>query len=350
VVQLTDARLQHFLDEVEQSVQPLVEASFATVRTLQQASRNSGSVQLAEWSAEGGGFVAIKQMPRHWVCSSPSEFQDMHEASAEKPWVDLALVRYLHSIGYPYVCQPLGIFIDGESMHVVSSLATEGDLCNWCDSFDPAPGEAREGKMVPLAAQMFQAVRWLHELGIAHRDISLENITLTKSVSGEPAVKLIDFGMSSIAKSARNQLRGKASYQAPEIHTTHKYCTFMADTFSLGVVLFTLAAQDYPWKSTRRNTCEQFEFVRMMGLKKFLEKKTLHEDGRPLSQVFSPGLAGLLEGALERSPARRLTLGETALHKKSPERTSVWGCEWLADVQHMACGCPANIAEATARV
>ena len=72
---------------------------------------------------------------------------------------------------YPYVCELLGIFTDKEESYVVTSFCTGGDLFNWCDGHPP-PGREREKVMGPIVAQIFSAVRWLHEMGIAHRDIS----------------------------------------------------------------------------------------------------------------------------------------------------------------------------------
>jgi serine/threonine protein kinase len=45
---------------------------------------------------------------------------------------------------------------------------------------------------------IFKGVDYLHSIGIAHRDIKLENIMITKDERGRPLPKLIDFGLSTI--------------------------------------------------------------------------------------------------------------------------------------------------------
>jgi serine/threonine protein kinase len=271
-------------------------------------------------------------MPTRWIRGSPDEFDARYPGSSERPWVDVGLVRRLNKIGYPYAVKLLGVFVDSDSTYVVSSLASEGDLFAWCDG-DPKPGPEREATMYPLVSQIFTGVRWLHDLGIAHRDLSLENLLLHND-KGDLRIKIIDFGMSTMSRSVSEEVRGKQSYQAPEIHLTHPVDTFMTDPFSLGVVLFAMGAQDYPWSSTKRKTCELFEYVCMFGFSKFLSKRRLRKGGgESLAEVFSPSFTALLVGLLARDPGKRLTLGETCFettdNSDNAGRTSVWDCEWI---------------------
>jgi serine/threonine protein kinase len=232
---------------------------------IQEAVRNHGRVDLMHRKKDRAKF-AVKRMPNRWVREGPADFNEQYPTASERPWVDIGLVRHLNSIKYPYACELHGVFRDSENTYVCSSLATKGDLFAWCDK-DPKPGSAREEVMIPLAVQIFSAVRLLHELGIAHRDLSLENILLTE-VEGDTRVQLIDFGMSTTTRFCRKEVRGKQSYQAPEMHTAPQYDAFLADAFSLGVVLFAMAVQDYPWTSTKKNTCQLFEYITTFGFQK----------------------------------------------------------------------------------
>jgi serine/threonine protein kinase len=246
--------------------------------------------------------------------------------------VDVGILRRLNEIGYPYTVKLLGVFADGESTYVVSSLASEGDLFTWCNC-DPKPGPGREEVMYPLAREIFTGVRWLHDLGIAHRDLSLENLLVHGEGEG-PRIKIIDFGMATLNQSVLAEVRGKQSYQAPESYLPHPFDTFMADTFALGVVLFAMAAQDYPWSSTKRKACELFEYVCTFGLLKFLSKRRVRNSGgESLADVFSPNFTALLVGLLAKDARDRLTLGEkcfeTAENGNDARRTTVWDCKWM---------------------
>jgi len=323
---LTGAQLTEVMDDVSRRVKDWEQGGFTLVKQLQEAVRNHGRVELMRSPAsEGSKLVAVKRMPTKWVRNSPSEFAEYYPAASERPWYDIGIVRKLNLVGFPYACTLMGVFRDQDTTFVASSLATEGDLFGWCDR-DPPPGLAREEIMQPLVGQMFSAVRWLHNLGIAHRDLSLENILLTDTGSDGLQVKVIDFGMASLTQKVRREVRGKQSYQAPEMHMEPEYDTFLADIFALGVVLFAMAAQDYPWTSTKRNACQLYEYVSLFGFRKFLEKRRLRKgNGEHLIEVFSPAFVDLLDGLLEVDAKERLTLGEVCFGK---ERKSVWNMKW----------------------
>merc|ERR1719210_567292 len=273
---------------------------------------------------DGRRNVAVKTIPNTWVRSGPDEFNEFHPKSSEQPWNDLGFLKQLNKMNFPYVCDLLGDFRDCQHMYVVTSLATEGDLFSWC-SHGPKPGNEREALMQPIVHQMFSAVEWLHELGISHRDISLENILLTDDGCGNLCVKIIDFGMASVSRTCYKEVCGKPSYQSPEMHSMDEYDAFLADAFALGVALFTLMAQGrYPWMSTEKGVCPLFEYANTFGLEERMKKQKLHE-------VFSTALTELLEGLLEMEPKDRLSLGElcSAWSVVDKCRLSVWDMRWL---------------------
>jgi len=329
VVPMTPEFLREGMNAAAAGIQPWDDRRFRRVKQLQEAKRNHGCVELMR---EGGTFVAVKKMPTRWMRGSPDEFDARYPGTSEKPWQDVGLVRLLNEIRYPYCVKLVGIFRDEESTYVVSSLASEGDLFGWCEN-EPKPGPKREAAMYPLVNQILTGVRWLHDLGVAHRDLSLENLLLHND-NGNLRINIIDFGMATLEQSATAEIMGKQSYQAPEIHLPQPFDTFMTDAFSLGVVLFAMAAQDYPWSSTKRKTCELFEYVCMFGFQKFLTKRRLRKGGgETLAEVFSPGLTALMAGLVSRDARQRLTLGErryeVAEDGSCAARQSVWGCGWM---------------------
>jgi serine/threonine protein kinase len=332
VVPLTGSLLRKDMDASAAGVLPWDGQRFRRVKQLQEAKRNHGYVELMR---EGDTLVAVKTMPTRWVCRSPDEFDARYPDASERPWVDVGIVKRLNEIKYPYCVKLLGVFADKLDVYVVSSLASEGDLFAWCDC-DPKPGLEREAVMHPLARQMITGVSWLHDLGVAHRDLSLENFLLHKE-DGDLRVKIIDFAMSTLDRLASSEGRGiwgKPSYQAPELHLARPVDTFMTDAFSLGVVLFAMGARDYPWNSTKPYTCQLFEYVSTFGLSKFLSKRrVLKGRGESLAETFSPSFTTLLVGLLAKEPGKRLTLGEkcfeTSKEGSGARRTSAWDCNWM---------------------
>jgi len=222
------------------AVRPFASSGLEWVRTLQEAPNNHGFVEMMR-VVSTGRFVAVKRMPNSYVRAGPDEFA-LHSAdSLEQPWFDVGLNGYLHAQGFQHACEPLGIFRDHEFTYVSSAFCSGGDLFGLM-LLDPSPGEARENLIRPIMLQVFVALRWLHSRGIAHLDISLENILLGGECESE--VKLIDFGLSTLNRTCLES-GGKRSYIAPEM-LRGPYDPFDSDAFAAGVVLFSLASRMYP--------------------------------------------------------------------------------------------------------
>ncbi|GAB5354720.1 hypothetical protein AAMO2058_000143600 [Amorphochlora amoebiformis] len=103
-----------------------------------------------------------------------------------------------------------------------------------------------------LFKQIVSAVHYLHRCGIAHLDLSLENILLHwpsgRPGIGRPMVKIIDFGMA-VKLDSKTDLRwrGKRQYMAPEIFAGAQDAEpRKADIYSLGIILFIFATRGIP--------------------------------------------------------------------------------------------------------
>lgn len=95
---------------------------------------------------------------------------------------------------------------------------------------------------------MTEAVKYLHDKGIAHRDIKMENVLLDPLGN----VKLIDFGFSvRVPKSKKlNIFCGTPSYMSPEIVSKTPHPPFTSDIWSLGVLLSTMVTGQHPFKGS----------------------------------------------------------------------------------------------------
>lgn len=295
--------------------------SFSFVRKLQDAGRNHGSVDLMRSLAEGS-FVAVKRMPRAWTGSG---FHDKavgadpikkFREGAENIWLDVGLAKYLDTKGVPFACKLLGVFCSPTETFVVSRFATEGDLFE-ISPRGPCPGERREDWLRPLVKQIVDAVVWLHDQLIAHCDLSMENILVTREYADGPLqVKLIDFGMAAVGKRlVRGRHRGKPSYRAPEMFQG-VYDPFLADVFALGVVIYSTASATYPWMSTKPGTCPFFACAYETGLEQLLmcQVVSTQQGSVSLIAVLSEHIVDLLCGLLAMNPWHRLTLPTVQQH------------------------------------
>jgi eukaryotic-like serine/threonine-protein kinase len=158
-----------------------------------------------------------------------------------------------------------------------------------------------------MALQSLRALEYLHRLGYVHRDISPDNLMLTRDVDGEPLVKLIDLG---IAKGRSNAERGvtstgtvlgKIRYAAPEnFKTGSSSIDHRADLYSFGIVLYQLLTGACPVRGTDPNTLLAGHLLQPIVpfAESDLDGKVPHE------------LRRIVEAALEKEPERRIPSAE----------------------------------------
>jgi len=144
-----------------------------------------------------------------------------------------------------------------------------------------------------------RTVSQIHQVGVAHLDIKLENIMLTSF----GAAKLIDFGLCEFIDPARRLITrwvGSPDYVCPEIILAQPYDPFKADVFSLGVVLYALLVGQFPFAKDER-------------VKKLVREGTHPNVHWPL-RTLPVSAIDLVNRMLHSDPAMRPTMEEVLKH------------------------------------
>lgn len=148
---------------------------------------------------------------------------------------------------------------DGEWMFIILELASGGSLV---DFFSKRTEPLPEKQVLNIFCQLVDGLNHLHIHNIIHRDLKLENVLIVPEGSstsqGEFIVKIADFGLSINAgpqMNGVNSVVGSPSYVAPEVLSTRPY-DHRADLWSLGVVLFVMLANRFPFGQDKRAAAE----------------------------------------------------------------------------------------------
>ncbi len=148
---------------------------------------------------------------------------------------------------------------------------------------------------------MLSAVNYLHEHGIVHRDLKLENFLFEDHNANSPLI-LIDFGLSKhfVEEERLTQKVGSCYYTAPEVLNGNY--DYRCDVWSLGVLCYMLLSGSPPFYG---KTVEDVYSAILTKDASFADKKFKH---------VSNACMDFMKRLLVRDPRYRLTTKEALMH------------------------------------
>ncbi|RHZ74288.1 hypothetical protein CDV55_108977 [Aspergillus turcosus] len=200
-----------------------------------------------------------------------------------------------------------------------------------------------------LFKQLFQGVAYLHSIGVAHRDIKLENLLLT----GDSHLKITDFGCAKVFSEFHPSLRsndggcakvfgkirkcgpgvcGSLPYIAPEVLAEDRsYDPRLLDIWSCAIVCLAMLHCGTPWAAAEEKDAGYSRYL------KWWEEFLTNEPDGPITGDVYPKV-GKFFSDLRTLPLRRLIL--RMLHPIPERRANI--CDVMNDrwVKRIECCCP----------
>lgn len=293
------------------------------------------------WRATGGQ-VAVKCIERRTYDQHLAHHQGLLN---EDPIKEVAVMQHISRRGgADNVLGIVGCYAEDAAVYVVLPFCAQGDLFRFVEENRGLP----EATAFTYFRQIIRAVERLHQLGLVHHDMSLENIMLDDQMNAI----VIDFGMVvKVCASPRcfldpgrganfgsRELRsstaavapdrppnyfavplkyasrwpgrcGKLLYIAPELYATPRrpFDAFALDVWACGVILFLLLTGAPPWDPAvgPRDSDVRYVYVRDGRLRDLLSAWG----------ITLPNLAiDLLMRLLDADPRTRITIPELLRH------------------------------------
>ncbi|OWY95607.1 Serine/threonine protein kinase [Phytophthora megakarya] len=209
---------------------------------------------------------------------------------------------------HPHIVQYLDDFIEGHTLYFVLEYCAGGDLYSVVNRGQNQRLACADA--LAVVQQVATAVASLHSRHIAHRDLSLENVLLSRGVC-----KIADFGLATRTDQLCVERVGKAYYMAPEVVAPRvAYDPKAADVWSLGIILFILVTGS-PLVPLATDEDAAFRAFKKVGVREVLAAWGL-ADSIPERALH------LLDGMMQCDPAQRLTIEQVLRHDAFERRAA----------------------------
>ncbi|CCF59652.1 hypothetical protein KAFR_0H02430 [Kazachstania africana CBS 2517] len=217
-------------------------------------------------------------------------------------------LEVLKRLNHPRIVSLKGFYEDNESYYMVMEFVSGGDLMD----FVAAHGAVGEDAGKEISRQILEAVKYIHSMGISHRDLKPDNILIEQD---DPVlVKITDFGLAKVQGNGTfmKTFCGTLAYVAPEvIGSSSKYneedeerneYSSLVDMWSMGCLVYVILTGHLPFSGS---TQEQ--------LYKQISRGSYHEG--PLKDYrISDEARDFIDSLLQVDPSNRLTAARALEH------------------------------------
>lgn len=221
----------------------------------------------------------------------PKTSSSIAEAEIQKQLQNIYHLDHPYEISHANIVPLIDSFQDEKSIYMVMELC-QHDLYNYVQKHKTIS----EKEILDIFRQIVSGVKFLHDNGVAHRDIKLENVIFCND-----KWKLTDFGHATKKQISHNFV-GTLDYLPPEIINAKlnlgEYETFPADMWELGITLYDMTFLRPPF--LEKTTPKTFEAI-------------LTNEVPFKGREISPFLTEIITRLLEKNSKKRIDIDSLLL-------------------------------------
>ncbi|KAI1795755.1 Pkinase-domain-containing protein [Ganoderma leucocontextum] len=226
-------------------------APYAAV-SLSQATQVQMSKKYGKWgrvlgSGAGGTVRLIKASSKNGGTTfAVKEFRPKRQGESEKEYQKKVTAEFCvgSTLKHQNIIETVDIVTDHGHYYEVMEFAPY-DLFSVVMS-----GSMTRPEIYCVFRQICDGVEYLHSLGLAHRDLKLDNCVMTN----DNVVKLIDFGTATVfhypgkKTTLATGIVGSDPYLAPEVLSQESYDPRKTDVWSVAIIFMCMVLRRFPWK------------------------------------------------------------------------------------------------------
>ncbi|TID25627.1 Oxalate decarboxylase [Venturia nashicola] len=197
-----------------------------------------------------GGSVRLMRRQSDGVTFAVKQFRDRHSYESEREYNKKVTAE----------------FCIGSTLHhgnIIETMDIVQEKGKWYEVMEYAPydlfaivmtGKMSKEEVTCSTLQILSGVTYLHSMGLAHRDLKLDNVV----VNEHGIMKIIDFGSAVVFRYPfesqvvlASGIVGSDPYLAPEVYDMSKYDPQPTDIWSMAIIFCCMTLRRFPWKAPR---------------------------------------------------------------------------------------------------
>ncbi|KAJ2886055.1 serine/threonine protein kinase [Coemansia asiatica] len=273
-----------------------------TVRLLQGAEVNTRPPSLRSGPPSShNGDESVTYVPSQHKLFAVKEFRKRRQDETPRAYMKKVTSEFCigSSVHQENVIETLDLIFEGDHVYEIMEYCPH-DLFTFV-----AMGDMDLEETFCWFKQVCQGVQYLHKIGIAHRDLKLENCLVTD----RGIVKIIDFGCATVFKTPFQKepskvvgVCGSDPYIAPEVLQSRRqipYYAQVADIWSVGIMYMCMTLLKFPWRIADIDTDRNYgSYIRNWprGREKLFAQlpKLRHEGQKVIEGMVYPEVKGRL--------------------------------------------------------